>query len=404
MEFSQNLHLFVNEKNYTAQIILSYLIIAFILWLIICVILINKNILFKNQDNKFKRFITHPLFYYAFKRIGSALISVFLALMITFFLLRLQDLEGTYCDSGLKSKLPSIEAWNNYCASVKRSLGFGGNPITEFAQYLYNILPIPKKVCISIDPTTAECAGQGWKFVISYLGYSPKTNATGDIMSTILIKIPNSFRWGILATVIQIVIGYPLGILMAKYQDKLVDKIGKLYVIFVDAIPGLLYYYLFFTLFTKLHQDYGFPIIYSENNFVTWLAPALTSAFAGVAGIAYWVRRYMLNEINSDYVKFARAKGLSENKIMFKHVLRNAIVPLSRSLSTAFISCLFGSFFIEKMYSVDGFGSYLTTAVQTNDFMVVQGVVVFSAILSVASYLIADIAMAIADPRISFSE
>ena len=141
---------------------------------------------------------------------------------------------------------------------------------------------------------------------------------------------------------------------------------------------------------------------WENDNFSTWLAPAISSAFAGVAGIAYWVRRYMLNEINSDYVKYARAKGLPERTIMYKHVLRNAIVPLSRSLSTAFISCLFGSYFIEKLFVIPGFGYMLTTAIQAQDFMIVQGIVVVSAVLSVVSYLIADITMACLDPRISF--
>ncbi len=406
MNFKDLSSFFMSEKNYQTQIIISYVVIALIALAIIFIVLVNKNVIMK-KNNAFRRFITHPLFYYSLKRIGSALISVFLALAITFFLLRMQDLEATYCDSGLKSKLPSIEAWNNYCASVKRSLGFGGNPIVEFLQYLYNIIPIPKKICTSINPTTAQCAEEGWGFYLMYLGYpAASDNSSGDIASTIFARLPNSFRWGALATIIQIVIGYPLGVLMAKYQDKFIDKLGKGYIILVDAIPGLLYYYIFFTLFTQLTYNHInlFPINFDPNNVQTWLAPAITSAFAGVAGIAYWVRRYMLNEINSDYVKFARAKGLSENKIMFKHVLRNAIVPLSRSLSTAFISCLFGSFFIESMYSIEGFGSYLTVAVQKKEFMIVQGVVVFSAIISVISYLIADIAMAIADPRISFSD
>ena len=193
---------------------------------------------------------------------------------------------------------------------------------------------------------------------------------------------------------------------MAKYQDKFIDKAGKVYIIIVDAIPGLLYYYIIFTLFKQLEYSHIniFPMEWNSNDIRTWLAPAITASFAGIAGIAYWVRRYMLNEINSDYVKFARAKGLSENKIMYKHVLRNAIVPLSRSLSTAFIGCLFGSFFIEKLFIIPGFGSYLMEAIGNKQFMIVQGVVVFSAIISVISYLVADIAMAIADPRISFSE
>ncbi len=389
-----------NSNNFLKQQIIAYVIIALIALFVIFVILVNKNKLLK-KDSWLKRFLTHPLFVYSLRRIGSACISIILALTITFFLLRMQDLESAFCTVP-KGKFPSLEAWQNYCNSVKRNAGFGGNPIIELFQYLYKIMPIPKKICVSIDVTTFECANQGWRFVTSYLGYASKSSdALGSISDNIIKMIPNSFKWGALATIIQIALGYPLGILMAKYQDKFVDKLGKGYIILIDAIPGLLYYYLLFSFFRLTNF---LPTQFDSNNFVTWIAPALTAAFAGIAGIAYWVRRYMLNEINSDYVKFARAKGLSENKIMFKHVLRNAIVPLSRSLSTAFIGCLFGSFFIEKIFAIPGFGSYLVDGVQNKDIMIVQGVVVFSAILSVVSYLIADIAMAIADPRISFSE
>ena len=399
MDFTKLLTFMAEDAtDYQTQIIISYIVIAFLVLAIIFIVLVNHNLILK-KDTKFRRFLTHPLFYYSLKRIGSACVSIFLALAITFCLIRMQDLRSVYCPANDHLTAEQFERW---CDAKMRSIGLSGSLIEQFLTYFYNILPIPKEICTSINELTAECAQT--RFFTMYLGSSARDDTIPFIAEAIFTKLPNSFRWGAIDIAIQLIIGYPLGIFMAKYQDRLVDKIGKTYIILIDAIPGLLYFYLIFSFSQQLliWNINIFPMRFDPDDFSSWLAPAITSSFAGIAGIAYWVRRYMLNEINSDYVKFARAKGLSENRIMFTHVLRNAIVPLSRSLSTAFISCLFGSYFIEALFSIDGFGGMLMNAVQTKDFMIVQGVVVFSAILSVISYLIADIAMAIADPRISF--
>jgi oligopeptide transport system permease protein len=134
------------------------------------------------------------------------------------------------------------------------------------------------------------------------------------------------------------------------------------------------------------------------------LAPALTMGFTGMAGIALWVRRFMLDEFTSDYVKFARAKGLSENRILFTHVLRNAIVPLVRSIPAAILGALLGTFYLEKIYQINGIGGLLVVAMNQHDFYALQGIVIVSALISVLSYLLGDIVTAIIDPRVSFSD
>ena len=122
-----------------------------------------------------------------------------------------------------------------------------------------------------------------------------------------------------------------------------------------------------------------------------------------MAGIALWVRRFMLDEFNSDYVKFARAKGLSENRIMYTHVLRNAIVPLVRSIPSAVLGALLGSFYIENIYGIPGLGGLLITANNSNDTYALQGIVVVSALISIVAYLAGDIVTAIVDPRVSLT-
>ena len=209
-----------------------------------------------------------------------------------------------------------------------------------------------------------------------------------------------SFQVGIIAVVVEIALGYPAGILMAKYKDGVFDKIGKTYIISIDAIPGVAYYYIWMVILCTL---IGLPRTYEEGNFLTMLAPALTMGFTGMAGIALWVRRFMLDEFNSDYVKFARAKGLSENRILYTHVLRNAIVPLVRSIPSAILGALLGTFYLEKIYGIPGIGGLLVVANAKSDFYALQGIIIVSALISILSYLLGDIVTAIVDPRVSFT-
>ena len=216
-----------------------------------------------------------------------------------------------------------------------------------------------------------------------------------------------SFQMGIIGVILEIGLGYPMGILMAKRKDGVFDRLGNAYIISIDAIPGVAYYYIWMIiLVTILHLPRQYEAdITNPNHFISILPAALTLGFTGMAGIALWVRRYMLDEFNSDYVKFARAKGLPENRILGIHVLRNAIVPLVRSIPSAVLGALFGAFFLEKIYGIGGFG-LLAVEVERSiaDIYVLQGIVIITASISVLSYLLGDVVTAIIDPRVSFSE
>jgi oligopeptide transport system permease protein len=148
---------------------------------------------------------------------------------------------------------------------------------------------------------------------------------------------------------------------------------------------------------------FGLPRTYDSNNVLSWLPLILTMGFTGMAGIGLWVRRYMVDEFNSDYVKFARSKGLSESRILSIHILRNAVVPLVRTFPSAVIGALFGSYYLENIYSVNGIGGAVMTAINSKESSLLLGIIIISAILSIISYLLGDIVTALVDPRISFS-
>ena len=116
-----------------------------------------------------------------------------------------------------------------------------------------------------------------------------------------------------------------------------------------------------------------------------------------------WLRRYMIDQMNSDYVKFARSGGLSEREIFTRHILKNAIIPLVHGIPGTVLGALIGAIITERVYVVPGAGNLLTKAINNYDNGVIVGVTLFYALLSVVSIIMGDILMSMVDPRISFT-
>ena len=134
-----------------------------------------------------------------------------------------------------------------------------------------------------------------------------------------------------------------------------------------------------------------------------YLLPIISLALPSIAGLVKWLRRYMIDQMNSDYVKFARAGGLSEGEIFRKHILKNAAIPIIHGIPGSILGCLVGAIITERVYLVPGAGNLLTTAINSYDNAVIVGLTMFYALISIVSIILGDILMAWADPRISFS-
>ena len=139
------------------------------------------------------------------------------------------------------------------------------------------------------------------------------------------------------------------------------------------------------------------------SNRIMYVLPIVSLALPQVATLMKWLRRYMIDQMNSDYVKFARAGGLSEGEIFSKHILKNAAIPVIHGIPASVLGCLVGAIITERVYVVPGAGNLLTEAINKYDNGVIVGVSLFYAILSVISIMLGDILMGVADPRISFS-
>lgn len=215
-------------------------------------------------------------------------------------------------------------------------------------------------------------------------------------------KIGFSFVIGIISVIMAYILGVPLGILMARKKDKLVDKFGTLYIVFIIAVPSLAYIFLFKAIGGRV---FGLPASFDmeSNSKLMFILPIISLALPSVANLMKWMRRYMIDQMNSDYVKFARSGGLTEGEIFTKHILKNAAIPIVHGIPASVLGAMTGAIITERVYVVPGAGNLLTEAINKYDNGVIVGVTLFYAILSVVSIILGDILMATVDPRISFS-
>lgn len=386
--------------------LVGYTVIIAIVLFVVFSILVKKRVLFGNTPAMQKIF-AHPLLHYSFRRIGSALISVSLAIIVTFFLVRLAQPPDATCIHKFVTPQTPIGSlsYELRCNNWKENMGFSGSILEQLINFFYSVLPFPKMRCITeIDTTTGLYTVFSCRNFVFDFGRVYDISGVQDglfVIDYMSSRMVTSFKIGIIAVIVELALGYPFGVLMAKYQNGVFDKVGKAYIISIDAIPGVAYYYIWMSIFCSLLK---MPTRYDASNFLSWLPIILTMGFTGMAGIGLWVRRYMVDEFNSDYVKFARSKGLSENRILRIHILRNAVVPLVRTFPSAVIGALLGTYYLENIYAVNGIGQAIITANDTKNACLIQGVIIVSALLSIVSYLLGDIVTAMVDPRISFTK
>jgi oligopeptide transport system permease protein len=218
-----------------------------------------------------------------------------------------------------------------------------------------------------------------------------------------LSALENSFVIGIIATAIAYLIGLPIGVAMARRKDKLIDKIGNGYIIFIMAVPSLAYIFLFATIGTTLF-NLPYKFANAQVKVLAYFLPIISLSLPSIGSLMKWMRRYMIDQMNSDYVKFARAEGLSEHEIYRKHISANAMIYLVHGIPGSILGCLTGAIITERVYAVPGVGNLLTTAINMHDNGVIIACTVFYTTLSLISVLAGDLLLAKYDPRISLSD
>ena len=210
-----------------------------------------------------------------------------------------------------------------------------------------------------------------------------------------------SFVIGIISVILTYLIGAPIAIWMAQKKDKLVDQIGSVYVVFITAMPSLAYIFIV----KAIGNSTGIPTTFDMQNptWIMYVLPIISLSLRPIASMMRWLRRYMVDQQNADYVKFARSTGASEGEIFRKHILKNAAIPIVHGIPAAILFSMVGALITERVYVVPGVGGLLIQAIDFYDNGVIVGVTLFYASLSIVSLILGDILMSVVDPRINFT-
>lgn len=224
--------------------------------------------------------------------------------------------------------------------------------------------------------------------------------------------LPITLLINVLSLVLIIAIALPLGVVAALKQNQLPDRAITLFVFIGFAIPGF-WLALMLMYWTGVQHNWlpisGLHSMGYER--MSWLAqqwdtlkhltlPIFISAITGLAGIALFVRNGMLDVLHQDYITTARSKGLNENRVIYGHALRNALLPLVTILGLSIPGLIGGSVIAESIFAIPGMGKLFIDAVNMRDFPVVMGILTIGALLTLLGNLLADIMYAWADPRV----
>lgn len=212
---------------------------------------------------------------------------------------------------------------------------------------------------------------------------------------------PVSFKLGIEAILIAIIIGIPAGILAGVKKDKWQDRAVNFFTTLGVAVPSFVVAaLLIYVLSTKLHL---LPAA-MWNGWRYEIMPALALSGMPMSFIARLTRSSMLDILSQDYIKTARAKGLSWSKVLIKHALPNSLIPVVTYLGPMTASILTGSFVIETIFAIPGLGQYFVTSIYNRDYTVILGVTIFYSVIVIVLNMIVDLLYPLLDPRIKIGE
>lgn len=308
---------------------------------------------------------------YVGKRLFYAVLTILTLTVLTFFMMRL--LPG---DPFIGTKaLPEATM-----AALNRKYGLDKPVLEQLIIYISNALK-------------------------GDLGISIKYNRpVTDIISQ---AFPYSFDLGVRALIFASITGVLLGIVAAVKRGTGWDSASMFFAIIGVSVPNfiigsLLQYLLGLKLF-ELTGIKFFPIT-GWDSFASKLIPAFALSFSSLATISRLMRTSMLDVLGQDYIKTAKSKGLSQSKIIWRHAVRNAIMPVITVLGPITASVLTGAFVVENIFSIPGMGKFFVMSIQEQDYTMISGITIFYGIFLVLANLLVDLAYGFIDPRVKIAE
>ena len=304
---------------------------------------------------------------YTIKRLLQSCITILIVVTIVFLLLRMLPADYYFTEDQIM-KLPRKELDDQLKAA-----GLLDPPLVQLGRFY----------------------GQLARFD---LGTSRRIQSGVPVSKVIGSKFSISMRLGWVSLAISIALGISLGIVQTIFKERFWDHVGTAYTVFVRAVPALVSYSLILVFGARVLH---FPSMYSTRDvFRSSILPVVCLSVGSIAGYMIWTRRFMVDELNRDYVRLAKLKGMSTRSVMYKHVLKNAFVPMAQYIPQSVLLVVGGSLLVERFFSVPGLGSLLTDAVLRYDLNLVQALVMMYAAMGIVGILLGDILMVLFDPRI----
>lgn len=275
-----------------------------------------------------------------------------------------------------------------------------GGPFTTERNLPQNVLEALEKKYHLDDPV--------WKQYVDYVkgvvtfDLGPSFKKEGVMVSDMISQsFPVSAKLGLVALAIVIILGIPFGIIAALKQNKFPDYITTVFATLGIAIPtfvlGTLILYIF-------GSRLGWIPTHGLDSWKAYIGPSISLAGFSLAYVLRLTRSSMLGVCGQDYIRTARAKGLPESKVIFKHALKNALIPVVTYIGPMTAGIMTGSFVTEKIFAIPGMGKFYVEAISNRDYTVIMGTTMFYAAIAAVMILAVDIAYAFLDPRIKFQD
>lgn len=235
------------------------------------------------------------------------------------------------------------------------------------------------------------------KNIVTRFDFGYSYYSGNSVMSELSTRFPVSLRLGLISVVLTVAIGVPFGIISATRQYSLLDYGVTFVSLFFAAVPG---FWLSMILILVFSSRLGWLQSSGLNDWTSYIMPVAASSAQYIASVTRQTRSSMLEVVRQDYIRTARAKGVGESAVIWKHALRNALIPVVTLIGMQVGAVIAGSAIIEAVHSFPGMGSLMMTAINNKDYNTIQAVVLLlSGVVCLINVLV-DVIYAIIDPRV----
>lgn len=323
------------------------------------------------------------MIHYILKRVGLMIFTLWFIITITFTAMYLMP-GDPYPNS---DRMPESQI-----AALDKTYGFDRPYIVQYADYMTNITGFSGLI-------TTEKEGEQDSIFGFNMGYS--FSNTGDVSKTIAKTYPISLQLGVTSVLLGTTIGVCLGLLASIKRNSFWDYFATLVAVLGVSFPSfVLASYNQYLFSVKLGLT---PTIFSKGDLSSMILPIVSLSVFAISQVARVTRTEMLDVLGSNYITLAKAKGVSNRKVIFKHAFRNILVAIITILGPLMVSLTTGSLVIESIFAIPGLGKNLVPAVLSNDAFLVLGTTIVISIQILAMYLIVDLLYVVVDPRIKIA-